>query len=96
MNNGIACERLFIAKTHESYIDLRRNKQHAALTLALDGLYLARDTVKAILAPQEGKNKTVLDLGPFLHRYSSFTDRLTLLIVPGCGSGVWYVAVRTK
>jgi hypothetical protein len=40
-----------------------RNKQHIAVTLALGGLYPARDVVQAILRPQDGEKKAILDLG---------------------------------
>ncbi|PVG02070.1 S-adenosyl-L-methionine-dependent methyltransferase [Serendipita vermifera] len=41
----------------------RLHKQHVAITLALNGLYPAKETVRAILAPQEGQDKSILDLG---------------------------------
>ncbi|KIM23714.1 hypothetical protein M408DRAFT_27671 [Serendipita vermifera MAFF 305830] len=41
----------------------RLDKQHRAITLGLGGLYPAPDVVRAVLAPQEGVSKRVLDLG---------------------------------
>lgn len=40
-----------------------RNKQHVALILALGGLYPARKVVQAALAPQDGVERRILDLG---------------------------------
>jgi hypothetical protein len=39
------------------------NKQHTAVTLALGGLYPAGDVVQAVLRPQDGEKKAILDLG---------------------------------
>ncbi|PVG04451.1 S-adenosyl-L-methionine-dependent methyltransferase [Serendipita vermifera] len=41
----------------------RLNKQHVAIVLGLGGLYPAPDTVNAILAPEPGTVKRILDLG---------------------------------
>ncbi|PVF99502.1 S-adenosyl-L-methionine-dependent methyltransferase [Serendipita vermifera] len=41
----------------------RLNKQHIAFTLGVGGLYPDAATVKAVLAPEDGKNKKILDLG---------------------------------
>jgi hypothetical protein len=43
------------------------NKQHIAFTLGVGGLYPDAATVKAILAPEEGKTKRILDLGTQLY-----------------------------
>lgn len=40
-----------------------RDKQHIAVVLGLGGLYPAKDTVRALLAPQTGEQKAILDLG---------------------------------
>jgi hypothetical protein len=40
-----------------------RDKQHSAITLALGGLYPAPEVVHAILSPQDGIQKKILDLG---------------------------------
>jgi len=40
-----------------------RDKQHRAITLALGGLYPAPEVVHAILAPENGIKKRILDLG---------------------------------
>lgn len=39
------------------------HRQHTAFVLGLGGLYPAKDMVQAILAPEKGKNKSILDLG---------------------------------
>ncbi|KAG8808717.1 hypothetical protein FRC17_003817, partial [Serendipita sp. 399] len=41
----------------------RLDKQHTAVVLGLGGLYPAREEVQAILAPQKGETKRILDLG---------------------------------
>jgi hypothetical protein len=40
-----------------------RNKQHMAFVLALGGLYPTPQIVNAVLAPEEGVQKRILDLG---------------------------------
>lgn len=50
-------------KCHRKVLIIARNKQHVATILALGGLYPAPDIVGAILAPQEGERKRILDLG---------------------------------
>lgn len=40
-----------------------RDKQHTALTLGLGGLYPAPLTFRAVLAPETGQTKTILDVG---------------------------------
>ncbi|KAG8757019.1 hypothetical protein FRC14_002450 [Serendipita sp. 396] len=41
----------------------RLDKQHIAIVLGLGGLYPAQEEVQAILAPQDGETKRILDLG---------------------------------
>lgn len=43
-----------------------RDKQHMAIKLGLDGLFPAPEVVYAILAPQEGVKKRIVDLGEHL------------------------------
>jgi hypothetical protein len=40
-----------------------RDKQHRAIKLGMGGLYPAPEVVRAILAPQEGVTKRIVDLG---------------------------------
>ena len=42
---------------------LHRNKQHTAIVLGLGGLFPDPETVQAILAPEEGEKKRILDIG---------------------------------
>jgi hypothetical protein len=41
----------------------RRNKQHIGIVLGLGGLYPEPETVQAVLAPSDGEQKRILDLG---------------------------------
>ncbi|KAG8868467.1 hypothetical protein FRC20_003313, partial [Serendipita sp. 405] len=41
----------------------RLEKQHIAVVIGLGGLYPAKEEVRAILEPQEGETKRILDLG---------------------------------
>ncbi|PVG02071.1 S-adenosyl-L-methionine-dependent methyltransferase [Serendipita vermifera] len=41
----------------------RLDKQHIGVILGLGGLYPAKEVVQAVLAPQEGQSKAILDLG---------------------------------
>ena len=63
----------------------RRNAQHKAITIGLGGLYPAPEVVRAILAPQEGIIKRIVDLGRYIYIPSMSIFR-TLV---GCGTGVW-------
>lgn len=40
-----------------------RNKQHIAFVIGVGGLYPDPEVVRGVLAPEEGKNKKILDLG---------------------------------
>jgi hypothetical protein len=42
-----------------------RNKQHTAIVLGLGGLYPEPETVQALLAPNDGEKKRILDLGRY-------------------------------
>jgi hypothetical protein len=53
---------LFIAASHKG-LTFVRDKQHRAITLGLGGLYPAPEAVRAVLAPQDGLTKKILDLG---------------------------------
>jgi hypothetical protein len=44
----------------------RRDKQHKGITLGLGGLYPEPEVVRAILAPQDGVTKKIIDLGQYL------------------------------
>jgi hypothetical protein len=58
-------DRLYVSFITETQWDLtfRRDKQHRAITLGLGGLYPAPEVVRAVLAPQDGVTKKILDLG---------------------------------
>ena len=43
-----------------------RDKQHRGITLGLGGLYPEPEVVRAILAPQDGVTKRIVDLGQYL------------------------------
>jgi hypothetical protein len=43
----------------------RRDKQHRGITLGLGGLYPEPEAVRAILAPQDGVTKRIIDLGQY-------------------------------
>lgn len=43
----------------------RSNTQHKAFALGMGGLYPEREVVQAILAPQEGVVKRIVDLGKY-------------------------------
>jgi hypothetical protein len=43
----------------------RRDKQHRALVLALEGLYPEPEVVRAVLAPEDGITKRIVDLGEY-------------------------------
>jgi hypothetical protein len=40
-----------------------RDKQHIGVVLGLGGLFPAKEVVQAVLAPQDGQTKAILDLG---------------------------------
>jgi hypothetical protein len=51
------------------------NKQHIAVVLGLGALYPARDVVRAVLAPEDGVTKKILDLGmSYQIRMKSISD----------------------
>jgi hypothetical protein len=58
-------DRLYVSFVTANHGDLTfyRDKQHRAITLGLDGLYPAQEVVRAVLAPQDGVAKKILDLG---------------------------------
>jgi hypothetical protein len=41
----------------------QRDKQHRGITLGLGGLYPEPEVVRAILAPEDGVTKRIIDLG---------------------------------
>jgi hypothetical protein len=56
-----------------------------AVVLGLNGLYPAQDVVRAVLSPEPGETKNILDLGV----YENFDSMLMLNLGIGCGTGVW-------
>jgi len=58
-----------------------------AIVLGLGGLYPAAANIPAILRPEEGQTKRVLDLG----LYHGSLDRTASDLIIGCGTGVWSV-----
>jgi hypothetical protein len=61
--SGHACKAVLTNEAFRNALLLRRNKQHTAIILGLGGLYPEPETVQAILAPEEGETKRILDLG---------------------------------
>lgn len=69
---------------------MSRDKQHWMNLVSVGGLYAPRDLVRAVLAPEQGLQKRVLDLGPsgLLSSSQSLMSR-----VLGCGSATWLVVL---
>ncbi|KAG8822211.1 hypothetical protein FRC19_006385 [Serendipita sp. 401] len=55
------CEQYYLPTDDQEWN--RLDKQHIAIVLGLGGLYPAQEEVQAILAPQDGETKRILDLG---------------------------------
>lgn len=60
--SGIDCEPL-LNSYGRLFIDYYSDKQHTAITLGLGGLYPEAANIPAILQPQQGETKKILDLG---------------------------------
>jgi hypothetical protein len=61
--SGNACEAALANQASRNAPSPRRNKQHTAIVLGLGGLFPDPETVQAILAPEDGEKKRILDLG---------------------------------
>jgi len=61
-----------------------RDTQHRVFVLGLGGLYPVPEVIRAILAPQDGLTKKIIDLGEVFIIRPSFSDQSL-----GCGTGIW-------
>lgn len=60
-----------------------------AFVLGVGGLYPDASVVRAVLAPSDGEQKKILDLGKLFSYY--FGPLLTLV---GYGTGAWYATSK--
>jgi hypothetical protein len=63
MMNSAVCTCLDLCLSNRDSRGPHRNKQHIAFVLGVGGLYPNAEIVRAVLAPQEGTQKKILDLG---------------------------------
>ncbi len=63
MGNSVDCRPESHGHSSSLLTPTDRDKQHLMLYMAVGGLYVPKDDIRRILAPEPGVEKSILDLG---------------------------------